>query len=63
MSNIEETILPLDPKSGVCEGRVIQIEEYHHSHLNVELRMFALKERVTEFSNQLFRRWTKKQSH
>ena len=63
MSNIEETILPLDPKSGVCEGRVIRIEEYHHSHLNVELRMFALKERVTEFSNQLFRRWTKKQSH
>ena len=45
MSDIEEIILQLDPKSGVCKGRVIRIDEYHHSHLNVELRMFASKER------------------
>ena len=53
MSSIEEIILQLDPKSGVCKGRVIRIDEYHHSHLNVELRMFASKERGVEFSNQL----------
>lgn len=56
MSNIEEIILELDPKSGVCKGRVIRIDEYHHSHLNVELRMFASKERDVEFSNQLILR-------
>ena len=42
MSTIEEIILQLDPKSGVCKGRVIRIDEYHHSHLNVELRMLSL---------------------
>ena len=56
MSNIEEIILQLDPNSGVCKGRVIRIDEYHHSHLNIELRMFASKERDVEFSNQLISR-------
>ena len=50
MSSIEKIILQLDPKSGVCKGRVIRIDEYHHSHLNVELRMFASKERDAEFA-------------
>ena len=53
MLDIEEIILQLDPGSGVCKGRVIRIDEYHHSHLNIELRMFASKERDVEFSNQL----------
>tara|TARA_B100000575_G_C22905289_1_gene525998 strand:+ start:308 stop:592 length:285 start_codon:yes stop_codon:yes gene_type:complete len=56
MSNIEEIILQLDPKSGVCKGRIIRIGEYHHSHLNVELRMFASKERDLEFSKKLISR-------
>ena len=56
MSNIEEIILQLDPNSGVCKGRVIRIDEYYHSHLNIELRMFASKERDLEFSNQLISR-------
>ena len=56
MSNIEEIILQLDPGSGVCKGRVVRIDEYHHSHLNIELRMFATKERDVEFSNQLISR-------
>ena len=56
MSDIEEIILQLDPNSGVCKGRVIRIDEYHHSHLNIELRMFASKERDVEFSNQLISR-------
>ena len=56
MSNIEEIVLQLDPNSGVCKGRVIRIDEYHHSHLNIELRMFASKERDVEFSNQLISR-------
>lgn len=60
MSNIEEIILQLDPKSGVCKGRVIRIDEYHHSHLNVELRMFASKERDVEFSKQLLLRVNQK---
>ena len=37
MSNIEEIILQLDPSSGVCKGRVVRIDERHHSHLNSEL--------------------------
>ena len=56
MSNIEEIILQLDPNSGACKGRVIRIDEYHHSHLNIELRMFAKKERDVEFSKQLISR-------
>ena len=53
MSNIEEIILQLDPSSGACKGRVMRIDEYHHSHLNIELRMFATKERNVDFSKQL----------
>ena len=53
MSDIEKIIMQLDPNSGVCKGRVIRIDEYHHSHLNIELRMFASKERNVEFSNEL----------
>ena len=53
MLDIEEIILQLDPSSGVCKGRVVRIDEYHHSHLNIELRMFATKERDVQFSNQL----------
>ena len=60
MLNIEEIIRELDPKSGVCKGRVIRIDEYHHSHLNVELRMFASKERDVEFSKQLLSRVNQK---
>ena len=56
MLDIEEIILQLDPNSGVCKGRVIRIDEYHHSHLNIERRMFASKERDVEFSNQLISR-------
>ena len=56
MSNIEEIILQLDPNSGACKGRVIRIDEYHHSHLNIELRMFSTKERDVEFSKQLISR-------
>ena len=56
MLNIEEIILQLDPNSGVCKGRIIRIDEYHHSHLNIELRMFASKERDVAFSNQLISR-------
>ncbi len=56
MSDIEEIILQLDPNSGVCKGRVIRIDEYHHSHVNIELRMFASKERDVDFSNQLISR-------
>ena len=56
MSDIEKIILQLDPNSGVCKGRFMRIDEYHHSHLNIELRMFASKERDVEFSNQLISR-------
>ena len=60
MASIEETILQLDPSSGVCKGRVTRIDEYHHSHLNIELRMFATKGRDVEFSHQLISRVDKK---
>ena len=56
MASIEEIVLQLDPSAGVCKGRVVRIDEYHHSHLNIEIRMFAAKERDVEFSNQLISR-------
>ena len=56
MLDIEEIILQLDSSSGVCKGRVVRIDEYYHPHLNIELRMFATKERDVEFSNQLISR-------
>ena len=56
MLDIEEIIRQLDPNSGVCKGRFIWIDEYHHSQLNIELRMFAYKKRDVEFSNQLISR-------
>ena len=60
MLDIEKIILQLDPSSGVCKGRLIRIDEYHYSHLNIELRMFATKERDVEFSSQLVSRVDKK---
>ena len=56
MLSIEAVIPQLDPKFGVCKGRVIRIDKYHHQILNVELRMFAAKERDVEFSDHLISR-------
>ena len=56
MSSIEAVKLQLDQKSRVCKGQVIRIDKYHHSHLNIEPRMFALKERIVEFSDHLISR-------
>ena len=45
MSDIEKIILDLDPTAGACKGRAIKVDEYHHSHINIEIRMFATKHR------------------
>ena len=37
MSHIEEIIFDLDPTSGACKGRAQRIDEYHHSHINIEV--------------------------
>ena len=53
MLAIENIILDLDPTAGVCKSRAIKIDEYLHSHINIELRMYATKERDIELINQL----------
>jgi hypothetical protein len=56
MSDIEEIILDLDPTSGACKGRAQGIDEYHHSHINIEVRMFATKHRDIGLLNELINR-------
>ena len=56
MLSIERIILDLDPTSGVCKSRAIKIDEYYHSHINIELRMYATKERDMVLVNQLITR-------
>ena len=56
MSDIEEIILGLDPTSGACKGRALKVDEYHHSHLNIEIRLFATKHRDYALLNELINR-------
>ena len=56
MLSIKEIILDLDPTAAVCKSRAIKIDEYHHSHINIELRMYATKERDIDLINQLITR-------
>ena len=53
MSDIEEIILDLDPTSGACKGRALKVDEYHHSHINIEVRLFATKNRDIDLLNKL----------
>ena len=45
MSDIDEIILGLDPTSGECKGRAQRVDDFHHSHINIEIRLFATKNR------------------
>ena len=56
MSDIEEIILHLDPTSGACKGRALKVDEYHHSHINIEIRLFATKNRDIDLLNELINR-------
>ena len=56
MSDIEEIILDLDPTSGACKGRALKVDEYHHSHINIEIRLFATKNRNVDLLNELINR-------
>ena len=56
MSDIEEIILDLDPTSGACKGRALKVDEYHHSHINIEIRLFATKNRDIDLLNELINR-------
>ncbi len=56
MSDIEEIILDLDPTSGACKGRALKVDEYHHSHINIEIRLFATKHRDSTLLNELMDR-------
>ena len=56
MSDIEEIILDLDPTSGACKGRALKVDEYHHSHINIEIRLFANKNRDIDLLNELINR-------
>jgi hypothetical protein len=53
LSDIEEIILDLDPTSGACKGRALKVDEYHHSHINIEIRLFATKHRDINLPNEL----------
>jgi len=56
MSDIEEIILDLDPTSGACKGRALKVDEYHHSHINIEIRLFATKNRDIDLLYELINR-------
>ena len=56
MSDIEEIILDLDPTSGACKARALKVDEYHHSHINIEIRLFATKHRDIDLLNELISR-------
>ena len=57
MSDIEEIILDLDPTSGACKGRALKVDEYHHSHTNIEIRLFAAKNRDIDLLHELINRF------
>ena len=56
MSDIEEIILDLDPTSGACKGRALKVDKYHHSHINIEIRLFATKNRDIDLLDELINR-------
>ena len=56
MSDIEKIILDLDPTSGACKGRALKVDEYHHSHISIEIRLFATKHRDIDLLNELINR-------
>ena len=56
MSDIENIILDLDPTSDACKGRALKIYRYHHSHINIKIRMFATKPRKVFLLNKLSNR-------
>ena len=56
LSDIEEIILDLDPTSGACKGRAVRVDEYHHSHINIEITLFANKHRDIDLLNELINR-------
>ena len=56
MLAIESIILDLDPTAGVCKSRAIKINEYHHSHINIEITLFATKHRDFDLSNEAINR-------
>lgn len=58
--DIEEIILDLDPTSGACKGRALNVDEYHHSHINIEIRLFATKHRDINLLNELTIRFDNK---
>ena len=56
LSDIEEIILDLDPTSGACKGRALKVDEFHHSHINIEITLFATKHRDIDLLNELTNR-------
>ena len=56
LSDIEEIILDLDPTSGACKGRALKVDEFHHSHINIEITLFATKHRDIDLLNELINR-------
>ena len=56
MSDIEEIILGLDPTSGECKGRAQRVDNFHHSHITIEIILFAAKHRDSGLLNELINR-------
>ena len=56
LSDIEEIILDLDPTSGACKGRALKVDEFHHSHITIEITLFATKHRDIDLLNELINR-------
>jgi len=47
---IEETINLVDPGAGACKGRAYPSDEYHHTHLLVDVSMLTKPHRDAAFT-------------
>ena len=47
---------PPYPTSGACKGRALKVDKYHHSHINIEIRLFATKNRDIDLLDELINR-------
>ena len=56
LSDIEVIILGLEPTSGACKRTALEVDGFHHSHINIEITIFATKHRDIDLLNDLINR-------
>lgn len=53
LARIEAVIQSHDPGSGECKGRAYRAEQFHHSHVLVDISMLARAHRGQDFMHAL----------